>query len=244
MKAGRGKAKILVVDDHAIVRLGLTQAINREQDMVSCGEAEDAPEAIRLIESTDPDVVLVDISLRDINGIELIKNIRAARPQQMILVVSMHDEKIYAERALRAGARGYIMKDAGIARMIEAIRTVLRGAIYLSEKMTPALLNRAFGGGQTIEHSPIEVLTDRELEVFQLIGQGLTTAEIARQVHLSQKTIETHSAQIRRKLDLKNVVELHQAAFRWRQTLTPVESPPQVTSDPPTGGRDEARHAE
>lgn len=208
------KRKVLIVDDHAIVREGLTQLINSEADLVVCGEVDSAPRAIDAINGLKPDIALVDISLSSMNGIELIKNIKVQHPTLPILVLSMHDESLYAERALRAGAKGYIMKQEGTENLRNAIRQVLKGEIYLSERMSGKMLHQLAGGAKDLG-SPIERMSDRELEVFQLIGQGLGTRQIAEKLHLSIKTIESYREHIKQKMNFKNGTELVQQAVQW-----------------------------
>jgi DNA-binding NarL/FixJ family response regulator len=209
------KTRVLLVDDHPILRRGLAQLINQEADMAVCGEAEDAPKAFQAVSTLTPDIAVVDISLKGGNGIELIKNVKARFPDLPILVLSMHDESLYAERALRAGSLGYIMKEEAIEQVLVAIRKVLTGEIFLSDKMKAKLLQQlANGRGKTIT-SPIEHLTDRELEVFRLIGEGRSTRQIAAELHLSVRTVEAYREYIKGKLNLKNSTELVQHAFHW-----------------------------
>jgi len=209
------KTRVLLVDDHPILRRGLAQLINQEADMAVCGEAEDAPKAFHAVSTLTPDIAVVDISLKGGNGIELIKNVKARFPDLPILVLSMHDESLYAERALRAGSLGYIMKEEAIEQVLVAIRKVLTGEIFLSDKMKAKLLQQlANGRGKTIT-SPIEHLTDRELEVFRLIGEGRSTRQIAAELHLSVRTVEAYREYIKGKLNLKNSTELVQHAFHW-----------------------------
>jgi DNA-binding NarL/FixJ family response regulator len=209
------KARVLLVDDHPILRQGLVQLINQEADLAVCGEAEDSPKAFAAVEELKPDVVLVDISLKGGNGIELIKNIKARWPDMPMLVLSMHDESLYAERALRAGSRGYIMKEEATEKVIGAIRKILTGEIYLSDKMKSKMLQQLANGRQKVVTSPIEYLTDRELEVFRLIGEGRSTRQIAGELHLSVRTVEAYREYIKSKLNLKNSTELVQHAFHW-----------------------------
>lgn len=209
------KIRVFIVDDHPIVRHGLAQVIGQEPDFEICGEAAEASTAFRQIEQTKPDLAIIDIMLRDASGLELIKQIRACNDQVKMLVTSMHDETLYAERALRAGAMGYVKKEEAVTKVIEAMRQVLKGKIYLSPAMADHFLHRALRGGEEPERSPIERLSDRELEVFELIGRGLTTRQIAERLHLSTKTIETHREHIKAKLQLKNNNELvRQAVLR------------------------------
>src|SRR5437773_384805 len=210
------KTRVLLVDDHPILRRGLAQLINQEADMTVCGEAEDAPKAFEAVSTLQPDVAVVDISLKGGNGIELIKNVKARYPDLPILVLSMHDESLYAERALRAGSLGYIMKEEAIEHVLVAIRRVLCGEIFLSDKMKSKMLQQLTAGGRNkTVTSPIENLTDRELEVFRMIGEGRSTRQIAGELHLSVRTVEAYREYIKGKLNLKNSTELVQHAFHW-----------------------------
>ncbi|HZO84758.1 MAG TPA: response regulator transcription factor [Verrucomicrobiae bacterium] len=212
----KGKARVLLVDDHPILRKGLAQMINMEQDLTVCGEAEEAGKAFELVGTLQPDVAVVDISLKTGNGIELVKNIKARYPELPILVLSMHDESLYAERALRAGSLGYIMKEEATEQVLVAIRRVLKGEIFLSEKMKSRMLQQLTTGGRNkVVVSPIENLTDRELEVFRLIGEGRSTRQIAAELHLSVRTVEAYREYIKSKLNLRNATELVQHAFHW-----------------------------
>ena len=207
------KAKIIIVDDHPIVRQGLAELINHENDLVVCGQAEGALDAMEVIKDLEPDIVIVDISLKDISGLELIKDIRVRYPQTPVLVLSMHDESLYAERSLRAGAKGYIMKQEATGKVVTAIRKVLMGELYISDRMTARMVDRLVGG--VSESSPINALSDRELEVFDMLGQGHGTRYISEKLHLSIKTIETYRAHIKRKLNLSDATELIQHAVQW-----------------------------
>jgi DNA-binding NarL/FixJ family response regulator len=214
-KAAKAKC-ILIVDDHPMMRNGLAQLIGNERGLRVCGEADTAAQAMQFL-ATHPhpmDLVLCDISLPDKNGLELIKDIRALYPQLPILVVSMHDELIYAERVLRAGGRGYIMKQEGGEKFIHAIRQVLSGQIYVSEKMSSRILE-IFSGSKNADNSPVGKLSDREFEVFELIGRGKGTREIAELIHLSVKTVEVHRANIKAKLAIKTATDLVRFAVRW-----------------------------
>jgi DNA-binding NarL/FixJ family response regulator len=206
------------VDDHPLMRQGLAQLIHSESDLAVCGEAADAAQALRAVETLRPDLVLVDISLPGKNGLELIKDLRALMPELLILVVSMHDETLYVERVLRAGGRGYIMKQEGGERLLQAIRQVLRGQIYVSEKMSARILEIFSGRRSETATSPVELLTDREFEVFQLIGLGRSTKEIGEQLHVSVKTIEVHRLNIKEKLKMKTANELIRYAVRWTES--------------------------
>jgi DNA-binding NarL/FixJ family response regulator len=201
-----------------MMRQGLAQLINNEPDLVACGEAENAQQAFDAVASGKPDLVLADISLPDKHGLELIKDLQALHAGLLILVVSMHDESLYAERVLRAGARGYIMKQEGGKKMMLAIRTVLAGQIYVSEKMSAKILEIFSGRRSETKQSPIEKLTDREFEVFQLIGQGKGTRQIAETLHLSVKTVEVHRFHMKQKLELSDAPSLVRYAVRWVET--------------------------
>ncbi len=207
--------RILVIDDHPMMRNGLAQLIDNEGDLKVCAEAESAGQAIELVAKQKFDLALCDISLPDKNGLELIKDLRALNPQLPILVVSMHDEMIYAERVLRAGGRGYIMKQEGGVKFLNAIRQVLAGQIYVSEKMSSRILEIFSGRKTPSENSPVAKLSDREFEVFQLIGNGKGTREIAEKLHLSVKTVEVHRANIKEKLAIKTATDLVRFAVRW-----------------------------
>jgi DNA-binding NarL/FixJ family response regulator len=209
-------ARVLIVDDHPAVREALALRIGRQDDLEVCGEAADISDALRLIAETKPDVAVVDISLKTGNGVDLIKRIKDRDDHVRILVWSMHGESLYAERALRNGALGYINKDQATDQIVEAIRRVLAGKVWLSEAMAERMLQRAVGtGGDEVTRSPLDTLADRELEVFRLIGQGVKTAEIAERLHLSVKTVETYRDRIRKKLDLIDGTELTRYAVQW-----------------------------
>lgn len=206
--------RILLVDDHPMTRNGIAEWIRREPDFV-CAEAESAEQALDAVSKSKPDLVLTDITLPGKSGVEFIKDLRATRPELPVLVVSMHDESVYAERVLRAGARGYIMKHEGGDKLVEAIRRVVRGQIYVSEKMSARILEIFSGRRPAAPRSIIEQLSDREFEVFQLIGQGLSTHEVASRLHLSAKTVDAHRASIKDKLEIKSMSELISYAARW-----------------------------
>jgi DNA-binding NarL/FixJ family response regulator len=206
---------IFIVDDHPIVRQGLALLINREPDLAVCGDAEEASSAMRRIEEIKPDLVVVDISLNGPDGLDLLKNIRARDPHLPVLILSMLDESLYAERALRAGASGYIMKQEATERVLIAIRRILSGEVYVSDRMANRMLHQMVGGTQTQAGSPIADLSDRELEVFRLIGEGHGTRQIAEELHISVKTVESYQAHIKGKLSLKNARELVQRAIQW-----------------------------
>jgi DNA-binding NarL/FixJ family response regulator len=207
--------RLLIVDDHPMMRTGLAQLIDNESDLKVCAQADNAGQAINAVARQKFDLALVDLSLPDKNGLELIKDLRTLKPALPILVVSMHDEMIYAERVLRAGARGYIMKQEGGQKFLLAIRQVLAGKVFVSEKMSARILEN-FSGSQTENPgSSVRRLSDREFEVFQLIGQGIGTREIAGRLHLSVKTVEVHRANIKEKLSLTTATELIRYAVRW-----------------------------
>ena len=215
------RTRILLVDDHAVVRYGIAQLINRQADMVVCGEEENASNALSAIEKLKPDVVIADISLKDSSGLELMRNIKAQYSGLPVLVVSAHDESIYAEIAFRAGALGYLMKQEALDKIIAALRRVLSGNIYVSDALAAKMLQQQIRGKTDIQESPVKGLSDRELEVFQLIGQWKKTSEIAQELHLSIKTIEYYREQIKRKLNLKSASELTHYATSWVQRELP-----------------------
>ncbi|MBI3848855.1 MAG: response regulator transcription factor [Verrucomicrobia bacterium] len=212
------RKRILIVDDHPMMRQGLAQLIGEEADLTICGEAEKASQALEGIGRLKPDLVLADISLPDKSGLELIKDMQAIKPGLAVLVISMHDESLYAERVLRAGGRGYIMKQEGGKKLMAAIRQVLDGKIYVSENISARILENLSGRHISGDGTPVDKLSDRELEVFQLIGEGKGTREIAAQLHLSIKTVEVHRAHIKEKLSLKTAPELVRSAVRWVET--------------------------
>jgi DNA-binding NarL/FixJ family response regulator len=207
--------RILIVDDHPMMRTGLAQLIDNEPDLKVCAEADNARQAVDLVAKQKFDLALCDISLPDKNGLELIKDLRVLNPQLPLLVVSMHDEMIYAERVLRAGGRGYIMKQEGGKKFLLAIRQVLAGQIYVSEKMSSRILEIFSGRKTESTSSPVAKLSDREFEVFELIGNGKGTREVAGMLHLSIKTVEVHRANIKEKLDIKTATDLVRYAVRW-----------------------------
>jgi DNA-binding NarL/FixJ family response regulator len=210
------RARILIVDDHPAVREALAFRIDRQPDLEVCGEAADMGGALRQLADAKPDLAVVDISLKNGSGIDLIKRIKDRDDSVRMLVWSMHSESLYAERALRAGALGYINKDQATDKIVVAIRRVLAGKVYLSDAMAEKLLKRAVGGDrEKPTYSPLEALADRELEVFRLIGQGVKTAEIAERLHLSVKTVETYRDRIRQKLNLTDGTELAHYATQW-----------------------------
>lgn len=217
------KARVLLVDDHAVVRFGIAQLINRQDDMEVCGEEEDASRALSASGKLKPDLVIADISLKDSSGLELMRNIKAQYAKLAILVFSAHDEAIYAEMAFRAGALGYLMKGAEVNTILAAIRRVLSGNIYVSEVLGAKMLQKQIRGQGDAITSPAENLSDRELEVFQLIGHWKGTRQIADELHLSVKTIEYYREQVKKKLGLNNATELTQAATTWvqKEMVTP-----------------------
>ena len=209
------KARILVVDDHPLFRLGLVELINAQSDLAVCGEAGDAARAFEMAGILHPDIVVTDLSLKEVNGLELIKNINASYPRIRAVVLSMHDETLYAERALRAGSYGYMMKEEGAEMVLVAIRRALAGEIFVSDRMKRRLL-QGFVGGRTPQAGPaLTLLSDRELEVFSSIGKGQSTREIAEHLRLSVRTVEAYREYIKEKLCLKNGSELVQHAFHY-----------------------------
>lgn len=212
------KRKVLIVDDHPILRKGLTLLINQEPDLFVCAEAENAQMALESLDNVIPDMAIVDISLPGIDGIELIKELRLRHKEMPVLVVSMHDEALYAERSLRAGARGYIMKQEALEKVLVAIRKVLEGEIFVSERITTKMLEKFVSvEGVSQAASPIDLLSNRELTVFRLIGQGHKTRQIAERLHLSIKTVESYRAHIKEKLKLGDGTDLLKYAIQWVQ---------------------------
>ena len=211
------KTNIYLVDDHPLVREWLTNLIHQQPDMAVCGEAETAPEALQGIGRLKPHVAIVDISLKDGSGIELIKSLKSAHPGVAVIVLSMHDENLYAERALRAGARGYIMKRETAKRVISGIRQVLDGNICVSERLTASFARKFVGGAAAQDEPPLGRLSDRELEVFQMLGQGRETRQIAESLHISIKTVQAFCARIKEKLHLHSATELLREAVRWQE---------------------------
>jgi len=213
------------VDDHPVVRRGLAVFLNQTPDLHVCAEADQGPTALEALARVSPDLAIVDLSLDGMSGLDLIAEIKVRWPKLPVLVLSMHDEALYAERALRVGASGYLMKDRPVDDVLVAIRQVLAGEVYLSAAMSARLVRKLVGGGAEASDSPVGKLTNRELEVFELIGHGFGTRNIAARLHLSIKTIDTHRENIKRKLALGDTVELHQHAFLWVQGL-PKPTPP------------------
>jgi DNA-binding NarL/FixJ family response regulator len=212
------KIKVLLVDDHPLVREGLVNLISQQADLQICGEAGNEPQALEIIRTVQPHVAIVDISLESGSGIELIKSIKAMFPAVAVLVLSMHDESLYAERALRAGARGYVMKREAAKKVIQAIRCVLAGQLYVSEKIAARMAEKFVEGRPTATASPIEQLSNRELEVFQLLGLGHNTRQIADHLHVGFKTVQAYCARIKEKLKLANATELLREAIRWQES--------------------------
>ncbi len=210
-----GKVRILIVEDHEIFRLGIKELINHEPDLIVCGEAEDVDTARIMIRELSPDMVVVDITLKKSNGMDLIKEISALYKSIKILVLSMHDELLYAERSLQSGAQGYIMKQETSKSIIKAIRHILQGNIHVSESIMSNLLNRVRTGQDSYDKSPVDQLTDRELSVLRLLGEGNSTGDIAQEMHLSVSTISTYRERIKEKLQLKNAAELVRYAIHW-----------------------------
>ena len=207
------KRKVLIIDDHPIVRDGLKQCLDQEDDLVVCGMLEDERSALQTIGETRPDLVIVDLALKDSSGINVLKEIKATFPDLYCLVLSMHDETIYAERSLQAGARGYVMKQESADILLQAIRKVLQGDIYLSGQMSDVVINRMAGNGKG--KTGIDALSNRELEVFELIGNGVATRKISEKLNISVKTVETHRARIKDKLGIQNSTELVHYAVNW-----------------------------
>jgi DNA-binding NarL/FixJ family response regulator len=216
LNAGTQKKTVFVVDDHPLLRQGLAMLINREPDLMVCGEAEEAPAAMKAIAAARPDILIADISLSGPDGLELLKSLRTLYPDLPVLILSMHDESIYAERALRARANGYIMKQEATEKVLVAVRRILDGEIYLSTRMSNKLLHQYMSGQTAETDSRLAALSDRELEVFRLIGGGLGTRQIAEALHLSMKTVESYQAHLKEKLSLRTGRELMQHAIQWK----------------------------
>ena len=217
-KTTEKKTQVLIVDDHPVIRDGLVAIINHERDLNVCGQAEDAYTALKVVAELKPDIVVTDISLKSSDGIELTKNIKARYPKLPVIILSVHDESLYAERALLAGAKAYLMKDKVSENIIKAIRTVLTGEIYVSDAILKKFLHKIAGDKAGTAKTPIESLSDREFEVFRLIGEGLKASQIAEQLHLSIKTIETYRTRLKEKLDLVNASELLKYSIRWAKS--------------------------
>ena len=209
------KARILIVDDHVIVRQGIAQLVNREPDLDVCEEAGDADSAVAVLREQPVDLAIVDISLPGTSGIELVKLMRDSHPNLPVLVMSMHDEALYSDRAFRAGAKGYVMKQEATEKLLAAIRKILNGGVYVSDRMQTVMVQRFLNSGVDETVSFIDNLTDREFEILRMIGQGLTVAEIAEKLGRSAKTVEAHRANLREKLGLKRAAELARFATQW-----------------------------
>jgi DNA-binding NarL/FixJ family response regulator len=209
------QSRVVVVDDHPIVRQGLAQMINREPDLVVCGEAEEARSALQVIAALKPDIVVIDISLSGPSGIEILKTIRQTDSNLKVLILSMHDETVYAERVLRAGAHGYIMKQEATEMVLVALRRILGGEVYVSNRVANRMLRQLVSGAPRARQSEVDDLTDRELEVFRLIGEGHGTRQISDSLHLSVKTVKTYQSHIKEKMGLRNARELVQYAIQW-----------------------------
>ena len=210
--------RVFLVDDHPLVREWLTNLINQQPDLRVCGESENAPDALAAIRLAKPEVAVVDISLKESSGIDLVKSLKSISPEVAILVLSMHEETLYAERALRAGAKGYIMKRETTRKVIEAIRRVLEGKPYLSDRVVEAMTLRVTEGETPGFRSPVERLSDRELEVFEFLGQGLGTRQIATTLRVSLKTVQAYCARIKEKLSLTSATGLLREAIRWNES--------------------------
>jgi len=213
------KHRIFLVDDHPLVREGLTNLINRQDDLIVCGEAEDSSEAIGGIARSRPDVAVIDISLKNESGLELVKNLGNQFPLVALIVLSMHDEALYAERAVRAGARGYVMKRETTKSVLTAIRRVLEGSVYLSERVVNGMARKLSLSDKAAVGSPVDRLSDRELEIFRLLGQGRTTSQIADDLHLSLKTVQAYCARAKEKFGVSSLAELLRAAIRWEEAI-------------------------
>lgn len=209
------KRRLFLVDDHPVTRQGVAALINQELDLEVCGEADSAPQALQLIQAGAPDLAVVDITLKTTSGIELLKNLRAVMPDLPVLIMSMHDESLYAERALRAGAKGYIMKHEASARILTAVRQVLAGELFLSDRMKEKMLHRLVKSRKDEVVFSIDTLSDREMEVFQLIGNGYSTRQIAGKLNLSVKTIDSYREHLKLKLRLEKGADLVRHAIQW-----------------------------
>lgn len=209
--------RIAIVDDHPMVRQGITVVLQAEKDIEICGEAESVSEALEMLDREKPDLAIVDLHLKNSSGLELIKDLQVRHPDMPVLVLSMRDEGFYAERVLRAGARGYVTKEEGPRKVIEGVRRVLAGDIFLSDRMASKVMSKIVGGLDKPGDSPMDQLTDRELEVFELIGQGLPTREVAERLHISPKTVDSHREHIKQKLQLDSSTDLLKHAVEWSQ---------------------------
>jgi len=215
------KGKVFLVDDHPLVREWLAHLINQQPDLLVCGEAESAPQALQAIAATKPHVAIVDLTLKNSSGIELIKSLKQGQPDVAVLVLSMHEEAHYAERALRAGAKGYIMKRETTKKVIGAIRRLLEGKVYVSDTMAETLAAQFAAGKKLAHQSPVEQLSDRELEIFERLGQGRSTRQIAEELRISVKTVQAYCARIKEKLNLDGATALLREAIRWNDTKHP-----------------------
>jgi DNA-binding NarL/FixJ family response regulator len=214
-KTAVDKSRIFIVDDHPLVREGLTNLINGQDDLIICGEAKDSAQALDGIMKTRPDVALIDISLENESGLELVKQLRSRFPNVALIVLSMHDETLYAERVLRAGARGYVMKHETSKSVLASIRRVLEGGVYVSERIVNRMARRVSSARGPVASSPVERLSDRELEIFRLLGQGRSTSQIAEDLNLSLKTVQAYCARAKEKFGVTSLTELLRAAIRW-----------------------------
>ena len=212
-----GKKRVMIVDDHPLVRQGINMLLANEDDLEVCAEAETASGALAAMEKAKPDVAIVDLTLKESSGLELLKDVRIRYPDVLVLVLSMRDEGLYAERVLRAGARGYVTKEEGPEKVLEGLRKILQGHIYISEKMASKVMSKIVEGASESGGSPMNLLTDRELGVFELIGNGLPTREIAKKLHISPKTVDSHREHIKDKLKLDSGTELLKQAIQWSQ---------------------------
>lgn len=211
--------KILIVDDHPLMREGIATALDSEMDLSVCGQADSAEDAIELARESEPDLAIIDISLPGMNGVELIKELQVLHPEIALLVVSRHDEDLYAERVIRAGAKGYVMKQEGKSVIVKAVRRILNGGTYLSDKITDKLLmSMSTGGSDNAAKSPLDLLSDRELEVFELTGHGLGAQDIADRMHISPKTVQSYQTRIKNKLNLESARALVRRAVQWVET--------------------------
>jgi len=206
---------VLIVDDHPIVREGLASLLSKQPDFQVCGEADNVRTALRLVDQTKPNVVTIDISLKDGNGLELIRRIKVHDPSIRMLACSLYDETLFAERALHAGAMGYVNKQEATRTIVNAIRQILGGKVYLSDQMLDRVAHRLIGRRDKVERPVVDLLSDRELEVFRMIGNGLTLDQIARKLHIGAKTVETHKRRIKEKLKLENAAQLARDAAQW-----------------------------
>lgn len=209
------KSRVFVVDDHPLVREGLANLINAQDDLIVCGQAEDSAQAIAGMVKTTPDVALIDISLQNESGLELVKDLAVQLPKVALIVLSMHDETLYAERALRAGARGYVMKREVSKNVLTSIHRVLEGGVFVSERVASRIAMKAAARRKAADRSPVERLSDRELEIFRLLGQGRTSSQIASDLNLSLKTVQAYCARAKEKFGVRSLTELLRAAFRW-----------------------------